>query len=182
LLRSTTLPFIAAAALLVSACGDDDDGGSDKVAVGDYASDICAALTDWTTAIQQRQQDLQKGLDPGSSPEDGKNALAGFLDDAVEASDGLVQDVEDAGVPDAENGQEAADALKEAAENAKSRLEESRDKVDDLPTDSPQAFASAARNFGTDVQTALQGIGEGVQDVDSDELDKAFDKESACQS
>jgi hypothetical protein len=179
LLRSKTLPLIAATALFLSACGG--GGSSDKASAGNYASDICNAFTDWTTAIQDRQTDLTAAVKPGASPQEGKDALAGFLDAAVKASDTLVQDVEDAGTPDADNGADAAAALKKAAEDARSKLQDSRDKVDQLPTDSPQAFSAAAKTFGTDVQSALQSVGQGVQDVKSPQLDDAFQKESACQ-
>ena len=178
MLRSKTIPLIAAAAVLISACGDD---GEDKVAVGDFASDICTAFTDWTGSIQERQSELQEGLDPKSSPEEGKEALQGFLDEAVTASDQLVEDVEGAGTPDTENGEEAADALQSAAENARDKLEEARENADDLPTDSPEAFGEAADEFGNEVRAALEGVGDGLEEIETPELDKAIDEESACQ-
>jgi hypothetical protein len=182
LLRSKTIPLIAAAALLISACGDDDDGGGDSVAVGEFASDICTAFTDWTGAIQERQTDLQEGLDPGASPQEGKDALSGFLDEAVEASDQLVEDVEAAGTPDTENGEDAAEALQGAAEDARDKLADAQERVEELPTDSPQAFSEAADEFGNDVRSALEGVGDGLEEIDTPELDKAIDEESACQT
>jgi hypothetical protein len=180
-LRSTTILLLSVLALFISACGDDDGGGGDSVAVGDYASDICTAFTDWTKAIQDRQTDLQEGLQPGASPQEGKDALEGFLDDAVAASDTLVEDVESAGTPDTENGEDAANALQDAAEGARDQLAEAQDNVADLPTDSPQAFSEAADEFGNDVRTALEGVGDGLQDIDTPELDEAIDEETACQ-
>jgi hypothetical protein len=180
MIRSKTIPLIAAAALFVSACGD-DDGGGDKVEVGDFASGICTAFTDWTDAIQARQSELQEGLDPGASPQEGKDALQGFLDDAVEASDQLVDDVEGAGTPDTDNGQDAADALQGAAESARDKLEDARASVEELPTESPEAFSKAADDFGNEVRSALEGVGEGLEEIDTPELDKAIDEEKACQ-
>jgi hypothetical protein len=182
LLRSKTITLIAVLAMFISACGGDDgDGGGDSVDVGDYAADICTAFTDWTKAIQDRQTELQSGLEPGASPQEGKDALQGFLDDAVAASDQLVDDVEAAGTPDTENGEDAANALQDAASGARDKLAEAQDNVADLPTDSPQAFSDAADDFGNDVRTALEGVGDGLQDIDTPELDKAIDDEVACQ-
>ena len=182
MLRSRTITALAVAALFITACGDDDDGGSGgTVSAGDYASDICTAFLGWRDAIQQRQEDLQEGLSPGISPQEGRDALGSFLGDAVEASDDLVEQVEDAGVPDAENGEEAATALQDAAQQARDRLDEARADVDDLPTDDRQAFSSAADELGNGVQEALSRVGEGLEDIESEELDKAFDEESACQ-
>jgi hypothetical protein len=181
-LRSKTILLIAALALFISACGDDDDGGGGSADVGDYAADICTAFTDWTKAIQDRQTELEQGLDPGASPQEGKDALQGFLDDAVAASDTLVDDVEAAGTPDTENGDEAADALLEAAEGARDQLAAAGDDVANLPTDSPEAFSQAADKFGNDVRVALEGVGDGLQDIDTPELDEAIDSEEACQA
>ena len=181
MLRSKTILLIAVLALFISACGDDDDGGGGSADVGDYAADICTAFTDWTKAIQDRQTELQQGLQPGASPEEGKDALAGFLGDAVSASDQLVDDVEAAGTPDTENGDDAANALQDAATGARDKLAEAQDKVADLPTDSPQAFSDAADDFGNDVRSALDGVGDGLQNIDTPELDKAIDDEEACQ-
>ena len=179
--RSKTVLLIAVLALFISACGDDDDDGGGSADVGDYAADICTAFTDWTTAIQERQTDLQEGLQPGASPAEGKEALQGFLDDAVSASDQLVEDVEAAGTPDTENGDDAANALQDAAQGARDQLADAQENVAELPTDSPQAFSEAADQFGNDVRTALEGVGDGLQDIDTPELDQAIDDEEACQ-
>jgi hypothetical protein len=181
-LRSKTILLLAVFALFISACGDDDDnGGGDTASVNDYAADICTAFTDWTQAIQERQTDLQSGLQPGASPEEGRDALEGFLDDAVSASDQLVEDVESAGTPDTENGEEAADALQQAATDARDRLADAQSEVADLPTDSPEAFGEAADEFGNDVRSALEGVGNGLEEIDTPGLDKAIDEEEACQ-
>ena len=181
--RTVAVPFIAAAALFVTACGGDDDegGGGEQVAAGEYAADICGAFLGWRDSIQERQQDLQQGLSPGISPQEGKDALGGFLGDAVEASDELVTQVEDAGVPDAENGEEAAQALQDAAQSARDELAKAEDQVAELPTDDRQAFASAADELGNGVRTALEEVGGGLEDIDSQELDKAFEDQKACQ-
>ncbi len=120
MLRSKMLPLLAVlAGLFIAACGGDDDDGGGSADVGDYASDICTAFTDWTQAIQDRQTELQEGLQPGASPQEGKDALQGFLDDAVAASDQLVEDVDAAGTPDTENGEDAADALQSTPRRAR---------------------------------------------------------------
>ena len=181
--RSRTITLIAASALLVTACGDDDDGGGgggESVSAGDYASDICAAFLGWRDSIQERQQDLQEGLSPGISPQEGREALGGFLGDAVNASDELVTNVEEAGTPDTENGDKAATALQDAAQEARDELEEARADVADLPTNDRKAFSAAADQLGEGVKNALSQVGGGLEDIESPDLDKAFDEESAC--
>src|SRR5688500_19915421 len=59
-----------------------------------------------------------------------------------------------AGVPDAENGQEAADALQEAAQSARDELANAEEQVADLPTDDRQAFAQAADELRSEEHTS----------------------------
>jgi hypothetical protein len=176
--RSKIVPLIAATAVLLAACGGGK--GGDKVAAGDYARDVCTAFTDWRDAIQKHQTELKNGLEPGITPAEGKKALAGFLGNVVDRSDALVKDVEDAGVPDAENGQKVADALQGAAKQARDKLAEAEGNVKDLPTGSRQAFDKAANAFGADIKTALGSVGDGLQDMNSPAVEKAFNDESAC--
>ena len=179
MLRNKTTPLIAAAALAVSACGGDD--GDDKVSASDYANDVCTAFQEFGEAVQSGQGELDSSLTANSSPQEGKDALATFFDAAVDASDQLVQDIEDAGTPDVENGEEAADAMQQIADEANSQFEDARQEVDQLPTDSPQSFARAARELRSDMQAATEDIGQGVREVDSPDLEEAFEEESACQ-
>lgn len=181
--RSNSLALLAGASLLLAACGDDDGGGGDeKVSATDYASAVCTAFGDWRTEIQEQRDELQAGLEPGITPEEGKESLQGFLGNVVDATDQLVSDVDDAGTPEAENGGEVAEALQKIAGEAQSELEGAEAKVDELPTESREAFGAAASSFGTEVQTALSNVGGGLADIDSKELEKAFDEVEECQA
>ena len=159
----------------MSACGDD------PVAVDDYANDLCTALTGWTEELRDRQTELQEGAAPGQSPEADRDALQRFVDGAVAASDGLVEDVEAAGEPDIEDGEEVADAFRAAVEQTRSELEDAQADVTDIPTDSAQAYRAAVEEFVAQIRGTLEGIDEQLQDVDAPELDMALDEATACQ-
>ena len=167
--------LVAVFAVLMSACGDD------PVPVDNYANDLCTALTGWTEELRDRQADLQAGAEPGRSPEADRDALQRFVDGAVAASDGLVEDVEEAGVPDIDNGEEVADAFRDAVEETRSELEEAQDDVAEIPTDSAESYAAAVEDFVTEIRSTLEGINDHFQDVDAPELDRALDEAAACQ-
>ena len=173
MLRATAL--VAVLAVLVSACGDD------PVAVDDYANDLCTALTGWTEELRERQTELQEGADTGGSPEADRDALQRFVDGAVAASDSLVDDVEAAGVPDIEDGEEVADAFQDAVEETRSELEDAQADVADIPTDSSDSYRAAVDDFVSESRSTLEGIDEQLQDVYAPELDMALDEASACQ-
>ena len=179
--RLSMFAALAALALFVGACGGDDDGGDgggDTVSPESYAADICTAVGDWVTAIQDGAGEITTSADASS----GVEALQSFLDDAVTETEALISEVEDAGAPDVDGGEEFADQLKAAFGEAKTVLEDARDQAADLPTDDPAAFSTAAADLGTSVQEALGAVGSELSEPSDESLATAFEEEEACTS
>jgi hypothetical protein len=139
-------------------------------------------LIGWQQTLRERQAELQQGVDPGASLGAERDALNRFVDTAVDASDTLVDDIDDAGVPDIENGAEVADTIRTAFEDTRGKIEDAQDKVADIPVDSPGDYRAAADQFVADLRTTLEGIGGRLDDVDAPELESALDEASACQA
>ena len=168
--------------LAIPACGggDSDGGGGDTVSAEAYAAGVCGALNDWQAAIQARSTSLTEGLSEDTSPEEGKDLLATFLDDVLSETETMVSAVEDAGVPDVDNGEEASSALQDSLDAARTALQEARDQVDDLPTDSPEGFQTAATTLGATISTSLGSIGGEIEDIDAPDLEDAFNNDEDC--
>lgn len=174
--RALALALIASVGVLASACGEDE-----SISVGDYANDLCTALIDWTETVRTSQMELQEGAQPDQSPADDREALQQFVDSAVDASDQLVEDVDAAGTPDTENGEEAAEAFRAAVEETSGELEDAQAEVGELPTDTAESYRSAVDEFVTGLRGTLDGIDDQLQDVEAPELERALDEASACQ-
>ena len=176
------LAAAAALALFAGACGggDDDggDGGGDTVSPESYAADICTAVGDWVTAIQDGASEITTSADASS----GVEVLQSFLEDAVTETEALISSVEDAGAPDVDGGEEFADQLRAAFDEAKTVLEDARDQAADLPADDPAAFSTAAADLGTSVQEALGTVGSELSEPSDESLSTAFEEEEACTS
>lgn len=170
--------MIAVVAVAASGCG----GGEDSVAVDDYANDLCTALKGWTQDLRDSQAELQEKANADASLESDRDALQQFVDDAVAATDDLKQEAEDAGEPDIEGGGDVANALQDAVDDTRSRLETARDEVVDIPADNPQEYRAAVDDFITNLRSTLEGIDEHFEDVDAPDLDMALDDASACQA
>ena len=170
--------LVAVASSLVLFAGACGGGGGDGTDPGTYASDICTAVGDWITAIQSGAAEIQQSEDP----QGGIEALRSFLEDAVAETETLISEVEDAGAPDVDGGEEFAEELRGAFEEAKTVLEDARDQASDLPTDDPAAFTEAAGELGTSVQEALGAVGSELSEPESEELSTAFEEEEACTS
>lgn len=173
-----------AAALMLAACGGGDasnGGGSEEtVTAQEYASDVCGALDAWVTASRDRAGSLTGVLNPTDTPENRRDVLAGYIDGVIEDTEALLDDVQAAGVPDVEGGEEIAGQIADAFDSVKTELEQTRDDVDALPTDDPAAFTAAATQLGTSVQTSLTAVGTSVGGISQPELNQAFAVEPTC--
>jgi hypothetical protein len=178
-MRSTLIAILAVSVAL-AACGGDDDGGGNSVSAEDYASAICSATQDWVEGLQQRATDLPGSLGTNATPEEGKEALAGFLDDVITDTDDWISALSDAGDPDVDGGEQAAEDLRNAAEEAKGVLEDTRDRVDDLPTDDEQRFAQEAGEVGSATQESLGKVGDAISEPESEELRNALQDTPEC--
>jgi hypothetical protein len=174
----------AAATLMVvalAACGGGGGGGG-KVSAKEFAAKICPNLKKFVADASNLQQSVQTQIGSSSSLEDAKNALLDALDTLATDFSELSQTIKDAGTPDVDNGEELVSKATQALDNAHDAIVKDKDKVEALPTDNPQQFA-------TQVQTVFQGIQSDIQastslggNVNSPELNKAFATDPTCKS
>ncbi len=173
--RTRSWAGLALIVALVAACG-----GGGKVSAEEYVKAICTEVMAWTGEIQTLSEEVGQNLSAEATPLEGQAVLADFLDDVVAATDDHLAGVKDAGVPDVENGEEIAGTLVGVFEDAKEILVDARAKVDELPTDDPAAFGTAADQLGGSIQSALEGVGGGLGSLESPELSEAAGAEPAC--
>lgn len=157
------------------ACGD----GADTVSARDYAGDVCGAVKTYTDSISDRVSEIQSNAP--QDPEAGKEVLTTFMDDMISDTDTLITRVEDAGVPDVDDGEQIANEVQSALEEVKSILEDARSQIDDLPTDDPQAFAEGTQEVGTSLQQSGEEVQSGLSELQSAELEEASQDIEACQ-
>lgn len=170
------VPFSAILIFSVSsACS-----GTEGVDPNKFATDVCTAAGDWVRTIQEGAASFGSGLSSSSSPEQIRDGLVGFLEDAIAETDELIGEVEDAGVPAVDGGEDASETLTTAFEDVRVAFEDARDQAAELPTDDQEAFATQAQELGTTVQESLVAIGGELEDQENDELAGAFDENEAC--
>lgn len=179
--RTRAAALAAALALssgLIAACG-----GGDEVSADEYVGSLCSAAAGFTTTVVEGQAALQEAAGGDITPEQGKEQLSAFFADATEAGETAASEIEDAGVPDVENGEEIADALSTAFGEVADALAGAQEEVDALPTDSEESFQSAAQELATSFQDDVSSIGEGLTELgESPELESAAEENSECQS
>jgi hypothetical protein len=183
------LTLVALGALLtlgLSACGGDDGDGGNGSAGGEgtsasaYAAEVCGAMKDWVSTVQEKSSALGESAAAGDA-EEGKELLVTLLGDISDATGDLVGAVEDAGVPDVDNGEEISANLADAFRQAQQILDDAQEDVEALPSD-PAAFQQGAAEIGPTLQEAISSITASLEGSQSDELDQAFEEEEACQT
>jgi hypothetical protein len=172
--------------LAASACSGSDggsNGGADAetVSAETYATGVCGAIADWVDEIQGLNEDLQANLDP-SSIDALKDAMVTFLDDVIASTDTVIANVEDAGVPDVDDGVAAAQHLLTGLRDSRGVFQDARDRVEAMPTDDPAAFGEELQTVGTDIQTSMSTIGEDLGRFESPVLDDASKDIPECEA
>jgi hypothetical protein len=172
-----------------AACGGDDDdggdgGGGDTVETGAWVADVCTAVGGWATGLQEVGSEISDSVTDPSDIEGARDAIVEVFDTAVESTDDMLAAVDEAGVPDVKDGPALARDFRDALSGAKDVFETARDEAENLPTDDPESFASAAGELSGSVEDGFAAVGEGLESLDekysSIDLESAFEDEPAC--
>ena len=199
--RSAT--FLALLLLVpAAACGGDDDGDAaagsgttaedttttaGAVAPDAYAADVCGSIGSWYDRINAASTTLVEDASAADQqdPAAGTQLVIGFLDDAISFTDGLVADLERAGVPDTEAGAETSDRLVAGIEDVRTLFLDARNDTAALPTEDPEIVATGLEDIGASLQDSATAVGANFQEVltsiDDPALSDAFETAGPCQ-
>ena len=153
----------------------------DAVAAEAWADQVCTAVAAWQTDVEASRGDLQAALTSISSAEDARGELTTFLADAVEQTDELLADVDAAGTPSIEAGDEVRDALESSLTQVRETFEQAHAEAEALPTDDPGAFVTGAQELATAIGLGVSSAVQALQDVSAEPgLAAAISESSAC--
>jgi hypothetical protein len=179
---------LAAAAVLLAAlvagCGGDDDAGTDgadgTVSAQAYVTDVCTSISELTTVVGEGESELdQEAL---ATPEQGRDALVGFLGDAADAAGDAHASVEEAGTPDVDGGEQAAAAVSGAIDDLQTIFEDAQAEAEDMDTDDAAGFAADAQEIAASLQESGRRIQQSLGAVEeNDELAEASEDVEACE-
>jgi len=169
--------------------GNRDDQG-ETVAAGDWAQNVCGAVGVWRGELEAIVEDIRTpsassttGEEPQSETPQGRTGFVRKgLERGVQATETMVEGVDNAGTPDTSDGEEATERLSDWADSALSELEESQDSLDDEADsleESIEQFTDAAGTIAAVLASGAQTIVE-VSRLDP-ALAAALLDTSACQ-
>ena len=169
--------------------GNRDESG-ETVPAGEWAQNVCGAVGVWRGEIEAIVEDIRTpsasstaGEEPQSETPQGRTGFVrAGLEQSVQATETMVEGVDNAGIPDTEDGEEAAERVSDWSDSALTELEESQDSLDDEADtleDSIEQLTDAAGTIAAVLASGAQTIVE-VSRLDT-ELAAAFVDTSTCQ-
>ena len=169
--------------------GNRDEEG-EPVSAGEWAQNVCGAVGVWRGEVEAIVDDVRTpnanaagGEEPQSETPQGRTGfIRKGLERGVQAAETLVVGVENAGIPDTEEGEEAAERVSDWADSALTELEESEEALDDEAEtieESVEQLTGAAGTIAGVLASGAQTLVE-VGRLD-DELAAAFSDSTTCQ-
>lgn len=182
---SATFSALGLAAAL-SACGSSGSSsasgssGSSGASPAAYVQSVCTAVGPFEKDVLTRSSALN--LSTITNVVQGKKSLQDFLS-AITADTGkAVNELKAAGSPNVSNGKAISNAIVSTFTQLDTGLAQAATQAGSLPTNSPQAFRTAAQALGASIRTSMSGIGSGLQGLKSPELEKAAKSSAACKA
>ena len=163
---------VLAGALLAAGCGGSDDDTPSATA---WADEVCSAMTTWIGSVSSATESLGEG---GLS-EDG---LEDAVDDVRDASQTLADDLQEAGRPETDAGQEAEALLDGLADDVEENLQELESAVDDV-SGANDVLSAISVITGT-LSTMADQVGAAFEQLGqldgAAELENAFEESDEC--
>ena len=177
-----------AVVLAVTAMVGNRDKSGETVPAGEWAQSVCGAVGVWRGEIEATVEDIRTPGDAASEEPQSETTQGrtGFvrkgLERSVQSTESLVEGIDNAGVPDTPNGEEAAKQLTDWADSAHDDLEDAEDLLDeeaDTLEKSVEQVTGAARAIGSALASGVETVAD-VARLDP-ELAAALRGSSTCQ-
>ena len=174
-------PPLAALVLALTGCGGDGAGGGrdDAVDVRTWAESVCGSAREWVDETEARAEVFQTG-EPLTSLEEARTRMVELLDGVAADGDEAVSEIQAAGTPDVERGEETRDAFAGVVERNLEEVRARRDEFEGLDPDDPQF----QREYEAVLNRMAQGIGfdEAFEGEVDPEVSEAFDEVEDCRT
>ena len=176
--------------VVVAIVGNRDKSG-ETVPAGEWAQSVCGAVGTWRGEMDAIVEDIRTpnasstagGEEPQSETPQGRTGFVRKgLERGVQATDTMVTGIENAGVPDTPQGDEAATRVSDWADSALDDLEGAQDSLDEEAGSLEEAIkqvTGAAGTIGSVLASGVQTFAD-VARLDP-EIAAALESSSTCQ-
>jgi hypothetical protein len=159
----------------LSACGDDV-----SVEPRAWAKSVCGAVRPWSAQIKKLQRQAREKITMHKDVEQAKGELVALFGGMQEATEGALDRVRKAGVPQVDHGEAIADEFVRALSSARDSFGTGMSAVQRLPTVDQNAFYDGVVAAGDAMSKENNEARKAFTKVTSPELDRAFDEVPEC--
>ncbi|MBA2625845.1 MAG: hypothetical protein H0U89_09595 [Acidimicrobiia bacterium] len=165
---------------LLLALGGDDDA----VAPEEYAEDVCTSVADWEDELQEEAAGLDDEL-ADSEPEEIKERFTSFLEGAERRTNQLLDEVDDVGDPEGEDGEALAGDLRAGLAEARDLFRTAAEDARALDVGDQEAFVAGVRQVGEELTEGGEQVERTFDDLEQayedGDLADAFEDVEACE-
>jgi hypothetical protein len=177
------LVIVAAAAI-----GNRDKSG-ETVTAGEWAQSVCGAVGVWRGELESVVEDIRtpssaapSGEEPQSETPQGRTGLVrSGLERAVQATETMVEGIDNAGIPDTDQGDDSAEKVASWADDSLNDLEDAEESLDEEAETLEEAVGQLTEALGAIGSVMASGV-QTIADValDDPELANALRDASTC--
>ncbi|TYC00792.1 hypothetical protein FXF53_12830 [Micromonospora sp. WP24] len=164
---------LATLVLVAGGCG----GGPSPRA---WASSVCSALAPWRSEISRLTSSTDQQMTAQTTPAQAKENLVRLFDGAEKASETARRKVEEAGVPEAEHGEEISTGFRTALGQMRDAYGRAAETVGGLSTGEPTTFYDGVRAAVETLNKEYDASTLDTSRLNSEELRQAFDEVPEC--
>jgi hypothetical protein len=150
------------------------DNRDETVSAGEWAESVCGAIGVWRGELEATVEEIRTppaaaggDVEPQSeTPQERTGFIRTGLERAAQATETMVEGVENAGTPDTPDGEEVADVVSSWADSSLDDLEDAQDSLDeeaDTLEASIQQLTGAARAIGSVLASGTRTVADVVQ-------------------
>ncbi|MBG0565235.1 hypothetical protein I4J89_27655 [Actinoplanes sp. NEAU-A11] len=146
-----------------------------------WAALVCTALNPWRSEIDTLTSRTQQQMTTKTTPGQAKENLARLFDGAATASEEARRDVERAGVPDVDKGDEIAQGFIGSLAGIRDAYGHARNGIQALATSPAKAFYAEVSKVVERLTAEYEESSLDTKTLESIELRQAFDSLPECQ-
>ena len=142
------------------------DASGSGVAVDDWAVAFCGSFKTWISDIQAASSGVSSDVTAGDLAS-AKTAIVKLFGTASTRTEALIDDVDQAGVPDIDNGDGLVTDLKGKFQDFDDAILAAKSDADALAVDDPTTFKSDVQTLLDTFQAETQKVGDSFSELDA---------------
>ncbi|TMM14137.1 MAG: hypothetical protein E6G01_13280 [Actinobacteria bacterium] len=151
-----------------------------------WIGQVCGTLSSWKNDLETKSNNFQAQVTQSTDLQQAKSGLVSFLNSAVQSTNDMISKLEATGAAPTKDGQAISQALVGGFQQIQVSFTQAQASAQALPTNDPQTFSNQAKALGTSLDNAGNQVGQNIDAAvakyPTDNLDKQFNANPACQS